>query len=178
VHHKVSTEQQRALQHRGGERRVDAEQRARCVGDLRDARHIGDPGGRIRRGLDVHQTRVRPDCGPHGVEVRRVDQRRAIAVLVRQELGQEPEHPDIGDIRRHHVITATQEGEEDRVQCRDAAGQHNGVVAAVEGGELRLQPVLVGTAVADVQRGVGARPAQLRGVVGQEIGVGHRHRSA
>ncbi len=178
VHDEVGAQRERALQHRGGERGVDAAQRARLVRDPGDRLDVGDPGARVGRRLDVHEPRLRPDGRPDGVEVGGVDQRRGDAVLPGKQLGEQAVGADVGVVGAHHVVAGAQEGEEHRVQRGHPGGERDRRLAAVERGELLLQPALVRPAVAGVERGAGARPAQLGRVVGQGVGVGGHQRAA
>ena len=178
VHDQVGAVGERAVERWWGEGGVDAEQGARVVRDPGEGRDVADAGRRVGDHLGVHELRVRPQRGPHGVRVAGVDEGGVHVVAGREDVGEQPPDRLVGDVGDDGVLAGAQQREEDGVQCSDAGGEHDRVLGLLERGQLALQRELVGAGVAGVERDVVARPAQPRRVVGQGVGVGHHQRRA
>ncbi len=130
MHHDVGAERQRLGEQRRRCRRVDAEQRAARMRDLRDACDVRDGPERIGRRLDPHQFRVRLHRGAHRLDVRHVDKIDAIAEqrrLVLEPVAQAP----VADLRREHVAAGRQR-EHHAGRSRHAGAEQQRLVRAFE----------------------------------------------
>src|SRR6185312_13777710 len=96
----------------------------------------------------------------------------------RQQFVEQSKTRLVGLVGDHDVVPALQQGEEDRVQGCDSAGERHGILTAIEQRELLLQVLLVGAAVAGVDRVFRRRPADRARILRQRIGVREDERGA
>ena len=178
MHHQVGPVGEGPIQRGRGECGVDDEQRSAVVRDGGDRGDVGDLGGRVRDGLDMHQTSGRAHGLFDRVRIGCVDEGRLDAVFDGEQFGEQFPRGLVGDVGDHHMVTGVEIREEDRVQRGNPRGQGDCVFRLFERRQLLLQRNLIGARVAGVQRDVGSGPADVRRVVGQGVRVRHHDRRA